>query len=229
MEAQTNYDAYLTKRARSRKIGMLVASVVSFLLAACIIVLSCVNVNNRPKFIKNPNSITITTTEVMSGSIYLYEGTESYNNFIKVYNNVFTMDILSSLFSGNFGSYSINELPDEANKSIKQFNLSDIKNSLGNNYVQFSYNGEEQDIRNNNGSLYNCTVGLKEDYKKLTFNTIYFPLSENNTVKDLVFYVPVLGNMTNSSSGAERRSLMTITIKANTSPLFKSLSEFKSN
>ena len=79
-------EIYLKNRIKKRKINLLIVSIVTFLLAVAIIIMACVNVDLRPKFVTDPDKVVIYTTELPSGQISLDESSEEYANFQKVYN-----------------------------------------------------------------------------------------------------------------------------------------------
>ena len=235
MEAQTNYDAYLTKRAKQRKIGMAIASLLAFLLAGVIIILSCVRVNNRPQFITAPDTVTITTTQV-STNIALNRNSndesivERYSQFMTTYNDMFKMSALSSLFSGSFGNYKINEFPLEdgaGNPKFSEFDFaspSELVRLMGKDYVEFSYQSPQQ-IKYKNGADYVCHSNTSWI---LTFDKAYFALSDESAAHDLVFYLAVIKtDPSQTTQNTRTRYIMSVSMKASTHSLYETVSEFK--
>lgn len=212
---QTLDDIFLQKRIKTRKITCLVISIFTLLVALTVIIMACVSVDLRPKFIENPNHITIYSTEVPSGLIVIQEDNE--NLFLNKYDEAFRISSLSALFSGNFGDYDIDE-------TYTPFDQSDsaLKNTFGNNFVKMTYS-TPQEFKTRNGQKYVS----KNGYNNITFDAVYFSISENNSTQDITLFFAVSGNITNSSSGQERRSITKIKLRANTYSLYELIGEYK--
>lgn len=224
-QTKTNYDEYLTRRARNRKIAMAVVSIVAALLAAAVIVLSFIKINNRPQFIKNADVVEIINPDNSNDRYRRDKGNTEYNEFYTAYNNCFEMSVLSSIFSNNFGDYSITELSN--GKPVSYNGPTDIV-EIGdaNYYVKFSYN-EPQSITLKSGKFYQSgwtgKTGNANAENSISFKTVLFALNGDNEVKDLNFYVIVDGILGKDNQGKEQQNILTITIKANTYSLYQSL------
>lgn len=206
-------EAYLQKRIKNKKIAYLVVSIVTFVLACAIVIMACVNVDLRPQFIKNPNEITIYTDEVPSGFILIND--ENENKFNDIYSNMFKLNVLSALFSGNFGNYNINETMTR----FPQADTSEFKEMFGKNYVKFVFN-EPQNLYNKNGTKYQSQYS-SEGYN-ITFTEVYFSYDNDNMTKDLTFYFAVEGNISKPN-----KTVTKLTISANVYPIYELVELYK--
>lgn len=212
-------EAYLQKRIKNRKISLLVVSIVTLALALAIIIMACVNVDLRPRFVTNPDKVVIYTTEVPSGFISLDESSDEYANFQKVYNDMFQINTLSAVFSGNFGNYAIEETLNEITETDTA--LRDLVGS--NNYVKLVFD-TPQKFYYKNGSDYVSIY--REDYS-LTFDCVYFAFDNENVTKDLTFYFAVEGNLGTNNNGVKKRSITKVTVQANSYSIYESLNSFR--
>ena len=212
-------DLYVQNRKKKRIIAYSVSLGIALALALIIIIMSCVKVDLRPSFAKEPSEVTIYSNELVSGSALLDGGTEGYKDFKNIYNDMFSINSLSALFSGNFGNYKINETIDAFDESA-----SALKERLGDNYVKL-YFETPQKLYNKNGSEYTSIYG--GGTYNLTFDTIYFSFDNDNMVKDLTFYIVVKGNRGFDSSNNARKSVTTVSLRGNTNRIYKSLDNFR--
>ncbi len=218
VETRNIDDEYLRLRIKRKKIGLIVAMAVTFALALAVIIMSCVNINLRPHFIKDADEITIITDQITSGSIHLNSESENYNDFVKSYNNSFSINTLSALFSGNFGNYTINETADEFVETS-----SSLSSRLGANYVKLYYN-TPQTLYRHDGTSYEYSKFYTSN--KITYDTVYFAFNGENGTREVTFYFAVDGNLT-SQNGQKRKSVTTIKVNANTYPIFENLENYK--
>lgn len=212
-------DLYLNKRKKKKFITYIVSLAVAVALAMVIIIMACVKVDLRPSFVKNPDEVTIYSSELVSGSALLDDGTEGYKDFTKIYNNMFNISSLSALFTGNFGNYKINETVDNFDEST-----SALVDRLGKNYVKLFFD-EPQKFYNKNGKEYSSIYGGGS--YQLTFDTVYFSFDNDNIVKDMTFYFVVKGNRGFDSQGNARKSVTTVSLRGNTQQIYKSLDNFR--
>lgn len=218
VETRNIDEEYLRLRVRRKKIGMIVAMAFSFVIALAIIIMSCVNINLKPHFIKEADDITIVTTEVTSGSIHLNAESQHYSDFMNAYNSAFSINTLSALFSGNFGDYTINETADEFIETTSSLN-----SRLGSNYVKFYYNSP-QTLYRKDGSAYAYSKYYTAN--KITYDTVYFAFNDENGIEEVTFYFAVEGNLS-SSNGTAKKSVTTIKVNANTYPIFQNIENFR--
>ncbi len=211
-------DEYLRLRIKRKKIGIITIMAVTFALALAVIIMSCVNINLKPHFIKDADEITIITDQITSGSIHLNSESENYDDFVTSYKNAFSINTLSALFSGNFGNYTINET---ANEFIET--TSSLNSRLGANYVKLYYNAP-QTLYRHDGSAYEYSKFFTSN--KITYDTVYFAFSNDNGVKEVTFYFAIDGNLT-SQNGQKRKSVTTISVNANTYPIFENIENYK--
>lgn len=207
-------DLYIEKRRKKKKIVYITSLAVSLALALVIIIMSCVKIDLRPKFVLNPDRVTIHSSEISSNSSNFYKDSDLYEDFTKIYNDIFTISSLSALFSGNTGNYDIDETTETFDPSTSNF-----KEALGENYVELYFN-EPQKLYNKNGSEY---VSAFMSGYKLSFNAIYFPFSNENMEKELTFYVALKGNKGSSTATTKT----TIALRGNTYKIYKFLDKLR--
>ncbi len=218
IETRNIDDEYLRLRIKRKKIGLIVAMSITLVIALAIIIMSCVNINLKPHFIKEADEITIVTDQITSGSIHLNSQSENYTDFVEAYNSSFSINTLTALFSGNFGNYTIDET---ANEFIET--SSSLSSRLGANYVKLYYNAP-QTLYRKDGSAYEYSKFFTQN--KITYDTVYFAFSDENGVQEVTFYFAVEGNLT-SLNGTKRKSVTTIKVNANTYPIFENLENYK--
>lgn len=206
-------DVYLAKKKRNRKIAFSIISLLTLALATVIIVLSCVRVNFKPAFIDNAVRYEITLKENSSTVVY-EESEEKFKQFDKIFEETFSLNYLTALFSGKLGGYEINSDNETTENfySNTQENIgmsSALKSALGDNYVKVKF-AEEKEVQYSNGkaykSKYNSSVSL-------VFDELYFNLNTTDAEDNLTFYMGTRGYL----SGTK---ITKITIKANTYALY---------
>ena len=206
-------DQYLAKRKRNRKITFSIISFIVLALATIIIVMSCVKVNIKPQFIDDATSYRVTING--SDKLLLEEGNEEFAEFDELFDETFSLNYLTALFSGKLGGYKIN-----ASDETKDYFYSDtknnkgmstsLKNALGDSYVRVKF-GEEKEVTYSNGKTYMSKYNTNS---KLVFDELYFNLSETNEEGSLTFYLGTRGYL----SGTR---ITKITIEANTYALYE--------
>ncbi len=196
------------KKKKTSKIIALVALVLVAVLAVLIIVAACVQVDLKPRITAQPDRIAVYSS---SSKIDEFEaGSEKYDEFMQQYNEMFKSSYLVSLFSGRLGDYKIEE-PKEK-QSFSSVESSVLKQGY---YVRFIYdNDNTQTVRYQSGKEYNTIFGVNET---LSFNSIYFAVSEDNKLSNVDMYVVV------KYSGYSSDYVIKISQKANTSNLYKTI------
>ena len=206
-------DAYIAKKKRNRKIAFSIISFVTLALATIIIVLSCVKVNTKPAFIKDVSRYEITVKE--NSSMIVYEnGEDKFKEFDKLFNEAFSLNYLTALFTGKLGGYELNSSNETTDNfySDTQQNIgmsSILKNALGDNYVKVKFN-EEKEVKYSNGKTYTSKY---DSTVPLVFDELYFSLNSDNEDSTLTFYMGTRGYL-------QGVKITKITIKANTYSLY---------
>ena len=197
------------KKKKTSKIVALVALSLVAVLALLIIVAACVQVNLKPYITGQPDRIEVYDS---SSRIDAFEkGTDKYDEFMQQYNEMFESSYLVSLFSGRLGDYKIEEPTERQSLSSVENNV--LKKGY---YVKFVYYSDNtQTVCYNNGKEYNTIFGLNET---LSFNSIYFAVSEENHLTNIDMYVVV------KYKGYQNDCVIKISQKANTSNLYKTIS-----
>ena len=205
-------DQYISKKKRKRKIIFSVISFLTFALATIIIVMSCVKVNLKPEFISDAMSYRITINN--SDKILLDESNEEFEEFDKIFEDSFSINYLSALFTGKLGGY---ELTDENETSDIFYSSTTgltgmsttLKNALGSNYVRVKFD-QDKVVKYSNGEVYKSKNNTEY---QLTFNELYFKLSTSESEETTTFYLGTKGYL----SGTR---IFKITVKANTYSLY---------
>ncbi len=201
-------DEYLAKKKRTRIISFSIISFLVFALAVVIIVLSCVKVDLKPKFLGEALNYRV---NISNSVVSLDESNEDFNKFNKIFDESFKSQYLTAIFTGKLGGYTIEE-------TYKQFYSSNSTNpnsiwrsELGDNYVRVNF-VETKQILNSNGSVYYSNTNSN---KTFTFNQMYFNLSTQDSQQDLVLYI---GGILEGTSSTR---LIKIKVRANTHNLYK--------
>ena len=205
-------DQYISKKKRKRKIIFSVISFLTFALATIIIVMSCVKVNLKPEFISDAMSYRITINN--SDKILLDESNEEFEEFDKIFEDSFSINYLSALFTVKLGGY---ELTDENETSDIFYSSTTgltgmsttLKNALGSNYVRVKFD-QDKVVKYSNGEVYKSKNNTEY---QLTFNELYFKLSTSESEETTTFYLGTKGYL----SGTR---IFKITVKANTYSLY---------
>ena len=151
-----------------KKIGIISVLALCTLLVAAIITLSAVKVNNLPN-LGNPDWIMIYSSASSSERV-LTKGQEKYDEFVETFNDCFTEQLISALFSGRIkGDYDVNA----------DGNVSPTKP-----YVKYKFDNA-QTLTIKGETIYDPSNTTKE----VTYNEVYFNVSENNEKKDVKIYL----------------------------------------
>lgn len=211
-------DQYLAKKKRNRKIIFSLISFVVFALAIIIIVMSCVKVNIKPKFIDNAvrYEVTINSAEKLS----LDKTSEEFDDFDKLFDEAFSYNYLTALFDGKLSGYTIkdeNETNDNFYSDTKNNTgmSSALKSALGKNYVRVKFD-EDKTVKYSNGKTYytkyNTSLPLK-------FNELYFNINSSDETSKITFYLGTFGGAVNTVK------ITKITVEANAYSLYKFAAE----
>ncbi len=212
-------DEYLRKKKRNKKIAFSCISAVIFILAVVIIVLACIRIDLKPYFLSDPTTVTIQTSE---GTYEVTPDDANYDRYNEIYQNSFNSSVLTSLFTGNLGSYSIDYVErskfyaDDENKTgiASSSSISEgtfLAEYLTDNYVHLHY-FVPQALMNADGSHY--TTPFSTTRGEVFYNDVYFNISDSDGEQDLTFYF-------GGYYGENRARIYTITIRANTFDLYQ--------
>ena len=210
-------EEYLSKKKKTSKIVYSIVLSIILALSITIIVLSSINVNLKPSFIKEASSYNI-TLDGTENKINIDESSSEYKEFNNIYLKSFEMKYLKALFSGNLGSYRIVETYDDYFSSSSSTSLhSNLKSQLGQNYVKVNFD-EPLTLKDSSGKVYKS---VNTSNTILKFQKMAFSISGENAEKDVVFY---LGTF---SDDLPKARVTKITIKANLSKLYDFVTNVK--
>lgn len=206
-------DEYIAKRKRNRKISFSIISFLVLALAVVIIVMSSVKVNLKPEFIDDAISYRITINNV--DKLLLDQSSEEFDDFDKLFDETFSINYLTALFSGKLGGYEIKSEDETTNYFYSDTKnntgmSSSLKSSLGSNYVRVKFADEKQ-VKYSNGKVYKSQYNSNADLK---FDELYFALSNSEQTETLTFYLGTRGYL----SGTR---ITKITVQANTYSLYE--------
>lgn len=212
-ESKPLAEIYAENKIRKRKITLISILSVVFVLVVAIIVMGCVKVDLRPSFFTKPSQVTIYGENNIS--VVIADSDDRYKDFERIYNDMFNTSVLSALFTGRLGGYTIDETISRwyTNSNETTFS-STITDALGSNYVRLHFDSPMQ-FYNSNGSEYDSRYNASYS---LTFQDVYFAIDNVNATDTFTFYFQVKGN---SGVSPERTTITTITLSANTSQLFE--------
>lgn len=215
-ESKPLAEIYAENKIRKRKITLISILSVVFVLVVAIIVMGCVKVDLRPSFFTKPSQVTIYGEN--NTSVVIADSDDRYKDFERIYNDMFSTSVLSALFTGRLGGYTIDEGATKndywyTNSNETTFS-STITEALGSNYVRLHFDSPMK-FYNANGSEY---VSKYNDSYSLTFQDVYFAIDNVNATDTFTFYFQVKGNTT---TNPQRTTITTITLSANTSQLFE--------
>lgn len=212
-ESKPLAEIYAENKIRKRKITLISILSVVFVLVVAIIVMGCVKVDLRPSFFTKPSQVTIYGEN--NTSVVIADSDDRYKDFERIYNDMFNTSVLSALFTGRLGGYTIDETISRwyTNSNETTFS-STITDALGSNYVRLHFDSPMQ-FYNSNGSEYDSRYNASYS---LTFQDVYFAIDNVNATDTFTFYFQVKGN---SGVSPERTTITTITLSANTSQLFE--------
>ncbi len=199
------------KRKKTAKITALCLMSVAFVLVVLIVVAACITTNLKPKFIGQPDRIVIYNQSSTYGEFSSDQ--QKYEDFMEKFDQSFTSSYLVALFSGRLGDYKIE---DEKENMTLSTALSKINSGY---YVEFKYI-DDQTLTYANGDVYYSVFNKNQ---KITYNSIYFALSDQNDLATLDIYVAYKTNSTSSTYYVVR-----ISQKANMYDIYENISSFKS-
>ena len=184
---------------------------VAFVLVVLIVVAACITTNLKPKFIGQPDRIVIYNQSSTYGEFSSDQ--QKYEDFMEKFDQSFTSSYLVALFSGRLGDYKIE---DEKENMTLSTALSKINSGY---YVEFKYI-DDQTLTYANGDVYYSVFNKNQT---ITYNSIYFALSDQNDLATLDIYVAYKTNATSSTYYVVR-----ISQKANMYDIYENISSFKS-
>lgn len=212
-ESKPLAEIYAENKIRKRKITLISILSVVFVLVVAIIVMGCVKVDLRPSFFTKPSQVTIYGEN--NTSVVIADSDDRYKDFERIYNDMFNTSVLSALFTGRLGGYTIDETISIWYENSNETKFSQqIEEALGSNYVRLHFDSPMK-FYNANGSEY---VSKFNDSYSLTFQDVYFAIDNINATDTFTFYFQVKGN---SGRSPQRTTITTITLSANTSQLFE--------
>lgn len=210
--AKIQTDKLLRKKKHTR-IATLVGLCVAFALAVVIVILAAVPVSLVPSCIKNGYTW-VTLYPGNTNATTLDDDDDLYKDFKKVYDKAFSQSYLSAMFDGSLFSYDIDEGLDKP-ESIIGSGGSLMENNQY--FVRLRYT-EDQTLTNQNGKSYKSKYRNSTWNGELTFTEAYLEVNETEGFQDTKVYVVTSYP---DSEGNETEYVVTITIKANTSAIYK--------
>ena len=216
----------LLKKKQNKKIATIVGMGFAFVLAVVIIILAAVPVSLKPRcMVDGFDSVTLYPGN-SNGASYS-EGSEGYNEFMKVYDKAFSQPYISAIFSGSLFSYNIEETLDSPSTVIGAGG-SLIQNNTY--YVRLRYS-QEQVLTYQSGKVFESKFygGKDNEYwsgkysgGKLYFNDVYFEVNNTNGIQETNVYVvahtPKEVNANNEIVTEDY--VVKITVKANTYAIY---------
>lgn len=199
------------KRKKTAKITALCLMSVAFILVVLIVIAACITTNLKPKFIAQPDRIVIYNQSSTYGEFSSDQN--KYEDFMDKFDQSFTSSYLVALFSGRLGDYAIE---DEKENMTLSTALSKLNSGY---YVEFKYM-EDQTLTYANGDVYYSVFNKNQS---ITYNSIYFALSDQNDLSTLDIYVAYKTNSTSATYYVVR-----ISQKANMYDIYENLASFKS-
>lgn len=205
-----DHEVALKKKKKNKIIALIMLGIV-VILAVAIIVAACINVNLKPYLVGKPDRIAIYNQTQQYGEFDTDE--QKYASFMQRFDDMFEASFLVSLFSGRLGDYTITG-------QSENITLSDtLKELQAGYYVEFKYD-TPQTLTYNDGSPY---YDIYNKNQTLSFTSLYFALSESNSLQTLSIYAGV------KYSDGDSATTYTVRIaqKANTFGIYDNLSEYR--
>lgn len=209
-------DEYLRKKKRNKKIIFSCISAFVLALAIVIITLACVRVDLKPFFLNEPTSIDIHTTE---GTYSLAPNDENYSKYNDIFESSFNSTVLTAMFTGNLGAYTINEERSEyfySDSDNKTGINSDLSEYLTDNYIHLYYS-QPQSLKNADGSQYYSRFSSRTG--AMYFKDVYFNITDTDNEEELTFYIG--GYTTREGYSDNRAQIVKISVRANTYRLYQ--------
>ena len=210
-ELVLDHEMALKKKKKNRIIALSVIGVV-LVLAVLIIVAACVPMNLKPTVVGKPDRIVVYDKSADYGEFSSDQ--EKYQEFMTKFDDMFEASYLVSLFSGRLGDYQITG-------QSENLTLSSVKSNVLEKgyYVEFKYS-DPQTLRYSDGSEYK---NISASNGTLTFNSIYFALSDKNELSTLDMYAAVKY----SDAANATTYVIKVSQKANTYSIYNSVENFK--
>lgn len=220
----------MLKRKKVKKITTLSSLCFAFVLAVCLIVLAVVPVSLKPTCIAEGFS-----------QVRLFQGTspvgyfdntitrpEDYAKFMKQYNDAFSKSYLTALFSGSLYSYEIKEslitslatedsippIPSEGGHPNLQ--------SSTTYYAQLQFASDRVFTKQGGGVYTSRYTSGRESYwnGQLTYRYAYLVVNTDANPTATI-YVVGKSPLENTTETQTRYHLLTVTVKADTSPIYQ--------
>ncbi len=209
-------DEYLAKRKRKKIITFSLISGFTLLISLVIIILACIKIDTKPKFIEN-NPLTYDIyLETGEPSLNLEQTDPEYEEFNNRVNSIFKTQLLTAMFTGRLKGYDINETTSSfySSTSAKTGQSSELKNRLNTSYIRIKY---DHDIKllNKDGSEYKSV--WSPSYT-LTFNEMYFNIYDTNQEHEVTLLLATDGYLTGR--------ITEVKVKVNTYSLYQYVAEF---
>ena len=182
-----------------------VSLLVVTLIAATAIILGFVQTNNRPE-INAPHEITFALTTGQSRTVSNVEGLSStdkelYEKLYEAYEEMFNVSMLTGIFTGNIGNYTINE--------------TSSKPPVNGNKMTFTY------LQNQTLTMHGETYYSKYDRtKKFEYRAIEFSISEEDAYSELKIVVYLVDTINSRYFYGE------IVTMANTSKIYNAIDSY---
>ena len=211
----------LLKRKKTRRIATFCGMCVALVIALVLIILAAVPVSLNPK--------------CLSGDywrVYLHRGSDysvlsendektsqKFAQFTGIYNDAFKQTYLTAIFSGSLFNYQIEEGKEEASSVVGS------GGSLvgsGKYFVELNYSSDKT-LTTQNGKAYTSRYWANATTEwdgTLKFTKVYIVLNEDSGVSDTTIYI-VSSVPSSSASSGMRDVLVKITVRADTSKIFK--------
>ena len=209
-------DKIIAKKKFKRTIISSVILSAVVVLSAIIISLASINTSVYPRYLNKADSYDI---HISNQQVYIDEDSNNYQEFLTEYSEIFTSSILNAMFTGKLGE----ALPQESKTSFysngteKTGMSSQLKSSLGNEYVKIHFN-EEQSLTYKNGAQYYSNRYENREFA-LKFKDCYVKLDKNNS-STIDFFVG-----TYDPAWGINATITQVTINASSSDLYASLSD----
>ena len=211
----------LLNRKKRNKIATLIGLCFAFVLAVCLIVLAAVPVSLRPRCLDDGFASVAVYPGTTSSGVNFAEGSEGYNEFMKLYDKAFSQSYISAIFSGSLFSYEIEEKWDAVPT------LASL--TADNTWIDHLKYAENQVFTYQNGKTYNSNYYTNRwPSNELTFTDVYFEISKENGLQETTVYV-IINNYpvftTNEDTGelemtSTKSNLIKVFVKANTNVLY---------
>ena len=181
-------DKIIAKKKQKKIIISSVILALVLIVSALVITFANINYDLKPKFLSNADAYDV----YLSGNVVSYDkGDESYDEFMKEYNEIFDISCLSALFSGKIGRYSVDETNFEFYNSYKSGEVvgtgisSNLKNSLGSKYIHLIFNTEQKMLTKEGKQYYTSNHSSRHP---LYFQDCYLRLDSTET-DSMTFFV----------------------------------------